>query len=90
MNNIDYQGSNMLSLKKYVDKKRIIFNIIVGTLTIITVCMVSYYIINTSIKEKKSKQYTAQIIEYKKQREIQEGREQLEQKERKKDRKSVV
>ncbi len=79
MNNMQYQGSNMLSLKKYIDKKRIIFNIIVGTLTIITIYMISYYIINTTIKEKNAKQYTAQIVQYKKQQESQEGREQLEQ-----------
>lgn len=84
MNNLNYQGSNMLSLKKYVDKKRIIFNIIVGTLTTITVCMISYYVINKSIKEKNSKQFIAQIVEYKKQIEVQEGREQLEQSENKK------
>lgn len=81
MNNLKYQGSNMLSLKKYVDKKRIIFNIIVGTLTTITVCMISYYVINKTIKEKNSKQFIAQIVEYKKQIEVQEGREQLEQSE---------
>lgn len=69
----------MLSLKKYVDRKRIIFNIIVGTLTVITISIISYYVINTSIEEKRSKQFVSQITEYQKLRENQEGREQLEQ-----------
>ncbi len=64
-----YQGYNIYSMKKYVDKKRIIFNIIVSVITIITLALVIYYIVDTSLRVKKSKQYAAQIIEYQKQQE---------------------
>lgn len=61
-----YQGYNIYSMKKYVDKKRIIFNIIVAIVTIITLILVIYYIVDTSLRIKKFKQYEAQIIEYQK------------------------
>lgn len=64
-----YQGYNIYSMKKYVDKKRIIFNIIVSVLTIITLMLVIYYIVDTSLRVKKSKQYALQIIEYQKEQE---------------------
>lgn len=64
-----YQGYNIYSMKKYVDKKIIIFNIIVSVITIITLALVIYYIVDTSLRVKKSKQYAAQIIEYQKQQE---------------------
>lgn len=79
INNTQYSSSNMLSLKKYVDKKRISFNIIVCIITIITIYLISYYVINTSKNEEKSRQFVSQLTEYQKQRERQEGREQLEQ-----------
>lgn len=68
-NKEQYQGYNTYSMKKYVDKKRIIFNIIVSILTIITLMLVIYYIVDTSIRVKKSKEYVAQIIEYQKEKE---------------------
>lgn len=64
-----YQGYNIYSMKKYVDKKRIIFNIIVSVVTIITLILVIYYIVDTSLRVKKSKQYALQIIEYQKEQE---------------------
>lgn len=64
-----YQGYNIYTMKKYVDKKRIIFNIIVGVVTIITLILVIYYIVDTSLRVKKSKQYALQIIEYQKEQE---------------------
>ena len=64
-----YHGYNIYSMKKYVDKKRIIFNIIVSVITIITLMLVIYYIVDTSLRVKKSKQYVAQIIEYQKEQE---------------------
>lgn len=60
-----YQSYNIYSLKKYVDKKRIIFYIIVSILTIITLLMVLYYVTDTTLRIKKSKQFMAQIVEYK-------------------------
>lgn len=60
----EYQSCNIYSLKKYVDKKRIIFNIIVGILTSITLLLVIYYLTDTTLRIRKSKQFMAQIIEY--------------------------
>lgn len=71
-NKEQYQGYNIYSMKKYVDKKRLLFNIIVTFVTIITLLMVIYYIIDTSTRVKKSKQFVAQINEYKKQQEVAE------------------
>ena len=78
-----YQGYNIYSMKKYVDKKRIIFNIVVGIVTIITLCLVIYYTVDTSIRIKKSKQFMAQIIEYQKQQEEQQKIKEQEEKEKK-------
>lgn len=64
-----YQGCNIYSMKKYVDRKRIIFNIIVGAVTIITLMLVIYYIVDTSVRIKRSKQFELQIIEAQKQQE---------------------
>lgn len=77
-NKEQYQGYNIYSMKKYVDKKRIIFNIIVGSITIITLCLVIYYTIDTSIRVKKSKQFMAQIIEYQKEQEELKIQEEME------------
>lgn len=81
-NKEQYKGYNIYSMKKYVDKKRIIFNIIVSILTIITLCMVIYYVLDTSIRVKRSKQFIAQITEYQKQRQKQEAQEKQEQEEK--------
>lgn len=64
-----YQGYNIYSMKKYVDKKRIIFNMIVAIITIITLIFVVYYIVDTSLRLKRTKKYEAQIIEYQKEQE---------------------
>lgn len=64
-NRDQYYGYNIYSMKKYVDKKRIIFNIVVSILIIITLCFIIYYIVDTKMRLEKSKQYVAQITEYK-------------------------
>lgn len=64
-----YQGYNIYSMKKYVDKKRIVFNIVVSIITVITLILVNYYIVDTSLRLKQSKKYEAQIIEYQKEQE---------------------
>ena len=64
-----YQGYNIYSMKKYVDKKRIIFNMIVAIITIITLIFVVYYIVDTSLRLKRTKKYETQIIEYQKEQE---------------------
>ena len=73
-----YQGYNIYSMKKYVDKKRIIFNIIVIMMTIITLMLVIYYVVDTSLRVKKSKKYAEQIIEYQKQQEEIEKQKEIE------------
>lgn len=65
-NKEQYQGCNIYSMKKYVDKKRIIFNIVVSIVTIITLILVIYYILDTKARIEKSKQFIAQIVEYQK------------------------
>ena len=50
-----YQGYNIYSMKKYVDKKRIVFNIVVSIITVITLILVIYYIVDTSLRLKQSK-----------------------------------
>lgn len=69
-NREQYDGYNIYSMKRYVDKKRLLFNIIVTVVTIITLLLVIYYIVDTSIRIKKSRQFVAQINELKKQQEI--------------------
>ena len=59
-----YQYCDIYSLKKYVDKRRIIFNIIVSILIIITLLLVSYYLVDTTLRIKKSKEFIAQIVGY--------------------------
>ncbi len=65
-----YQGYNIYSMRKYVDKKRMIFNIIVIIIIMITLGLVIYYTVDTTIRIKKSKEYATQIIEYKEQEEL--------------------
>ena len=60
-----YRGYNIYSMKKYVDKKRIMFNVIVTILTSITLCLVIYYVIDTKLRVEKLKEYTTQIIDCK-------------------------
>lgn len=60
-----YRGYNIYSMKKYVDKKRIMFNVIVTILTSITLCLVIYYVIDTKLRVEKLKEYTNQIIDCK-------------------------
>lgn len=67
-----YQGYNIYSMKKYVDKKRIILSCVVATILIITLMLTIYYIVDTSIRVKKSKKYEEQVITYKQQLEEQE------------------
>lgn len=69
---------DIYSLKKYVDKKRIIFNIVVTFVICITLCLILYYTIDTSIRVKKSEQFIAQITEYKKQQEELEKQKEIE------------
>lgn len=60
-----YYRYNIYSMKRHVDIKRILFNILVSILIVITLLIVGYYAIDTTIRVNKSKQFLAQIIEYK-------------------------
>lgn len=55
------QGCNTYSLKKYVDRKRVTFITITIILTIITICLILYYIVDTSLRLNNQKQLLAQI-----------------------------
>ena len=65
-------------MKKYVDKKRIIFIAIVVMVTIIALALTLYYLIDTTIRVKKSKEFYRQIIEYQQQEETKRKEEQEE------------
>ena len=73
-----YEGYNIYSMKKYVDKKRIIFIAIVVMITIIALALTLYYLIDTTIRMKKSKVFYRQIIEYQQQEETKRKNEQEE------------
>ena len=64
-----YYGYNIYSLKKCVDRKRIIFSIIVATIIFIALLFIIYYMVDTRIRLNRSRQFVSQIIEYKKQQE---------------------
>ena len=81
-NREQYQGYNIYSMKKYVDKKRVIFNIMVSIITVITLMLVIYYIVDTSLRVKQSKRYEEQIIAYQKEQEELKKQEQEEKKSR--------
>lgn len=66
-NKEQYQGCNPYSMKKYVDRKRIIFNIIVILLTLITLLFVVYYVIDTTVRVKQSEQFVNQLMQIKQQ-----------------------
>ena len=70
-----YKGYNIYSMKKYVDKKRIIFNITIGILIAITLIFVIYYTIDSTIRIHKAKQFEKQILEYAQQQEEQNQKE---------------
>ena len=61
-NRDQYKGYNIYSMKKYVDRKRIMFNLIVGFLTIITLILVIYYAVDTTIRIKRANEFAEQII----------------------------
>ena len=58
-----YRGYNIYSMKKYVDKKRIIFTVICILVIIISLGMITFYSLDTIIKTKRSQEFVAQLIE---------------------------
>lgn len=59
-----YKGYNIYSMKKYVDKKRIIFTTIIVILIIITLGFIIYYSIDTTIRLANAKRFEQKLIEY--------------------------
>ena len=77
-NKDQYEGYNIYSMKKYVDKKRITFIVIAVIAVIITLSMSIYYLVDTTIKVKKIKEFERQIIEYKKQQQEEAKQKEIE------------
>ena len=77
-NKDQYEGYNIYSMKKYVDKKRITFIVIAIVAIIITLSMSIYYLVDTTIRVKKIKEFERQIIEYNQQQQEEAKQKELE------------
>lgn len=77
-NKDQYEGYNIYSMKKYVDKKRITFIVIAIVVIIITLSMSIYYLVDTTLRVKKSKEFERQIIEYKQQQQEEAKQKEIE------------
>ena len=53
-NKEQYEGYNIYSIKKYVDKKRMVFTITAIIAVIVTLSLTIYYLADTTIRVKKS------------------------------------
>ena len=60
-----YEGYNIYSMKKYVDKKRMVFTIIAIIVVIVTLSLTIYYLADTTIRVKKLKEFAQQISIFK-------------------------
>ena len=67
--NEQYKGCSTYSLKKYVDRKRVMFIAITIILAIITICLILFYILDTSLRLNNRKQLLAQIERIQKEQE---------------------
>lgn len=77
-NKNQYEGYNIYSMKKYVDKKRITFIVIAIVAIIITLSMSIYYLVDTTLRVKKSKEFEKQIIEYNQQQQEEAKQKEIE------------
>lgn len=77
-NKDQYEGYNIYSMKKYVDKKRITFIVIAIVVIIITLSMSIYYLVDSTLRVKKSKEFERQIIEYKQQQQEEAKQKEIE------------
>jgi len=77
-NKDQYEGYNIYSMKKYVDKKRITFIVIAVIAVIITLSMSIYYLVDTTIRVKKIKEFERQIIEYNQQQQEEAKQKEIE------------
>ena len=63
-NRDQYEGYNIYSMKKYVDKKRITFIIIAIIAVIVTLSLTIFYLVDTTIRIKKAKDFAKQVTEF--------------------------
>ena len=77
-NKDQYEGYNIYSMKKYVDKKRITYIVIAIVAIIITLSMSIYYLVDTTLRVKKSKEFEKQIIEYNQQQQEEAKQKEIE------------
>ena len=77
-NKDQYEGYNIYSMKKYVDKKIITFIVIDIVVIIITLSMSIYYLVDTTLRVKKSKEFEKQIIEYNQQQQEEAKQKEIE------------
>ena len=66
-NKEQYEGYNIYSMKKYVDKKRTIFTITAIIVVVLTLALTIYYLVDTTVSLKKRKEFAKQVIEYEQQ-----------------------
>ena len=73
-----YEGYNIYSMKKYVDKKRIMLITSIVIIIVITLVLTMYYLIDIIIKTKKMKEFYAQVNEYQQQEKTKKEKEEAE------------
>lgn len=78
-NKEQYEGYNIYSMKKYVDKKRMVFTITAIIAVIVTLSLTIYYLADTTIRVKKSREYAKQISEFEQQRKDAENKKKEEE-----------
>lgn len=76
-----YKGYSLYSMKKYVDKKRIIFTVSICVIATITLFLIAYYSINTIITANKAKEFQMQLNDFI-QKQEEKNRQLAEEKER--------
>ena len=76
-----YEGYNIYRMKKYVDKKRMIFTITAIIVVIVTLSLTIFYLIDTTIRVKKSKEFAKQIEEFEQQQQQEEEKKKKEEEE---------
>ena len=78
-NKEQYEGYNIYSMKKYVDKKRMVFTITAIIAVIVTLSLTIYYLADTTIRVKKLREYAKQISEFEQQRKDAENKKKEEE-----------
>ena len=78
-NKEQYEGYNIYSMKKYVDKKRMVFTITAIIAVIVTLSLTIYYLADTTIRVKKLREYAKQISEFEQQRQETENKKKEEE-----------